>query len=94
MTGVTGAAPTELSAAAHKAELLREQFGRPVVVGFGIDGPANARLAAGPAGGGADGVVVGTAIVKQIENGTSPEERLLRVRRFVSELREGLDRGL
>ena len=42
----------------------------PVVVGFGIDGPRKARIATGAAEGstGADGVVVGTAIVRAIES--------------------------
>lgn len=91
MTGVTGAVATQLADASRTAQDLREQFGRPVVVGFGIDSAANARIAAGPRGHGADGIVVGTAIVKQIEQGGTPEERLANVRRFVSELREGLD---
>ncbi len=90
MTGVTGANPSDLSSAAAKAEALREAFGRPVLIGFGIDSGESAKRAAGPVGAGADGVIVGTAIVKRIERGTTPEERVAGVRELVSELRSAL----
>jgi tryptophan synthase alpha chain len=93
MTGVTGAGSGDLAAARAHAGALRARSGWPVLVGFGIDGPAAARAVAGPAGEGPDGVVVGTAIVKRIEAGHTAEERLASVKTFVSGLREGLDRG-
>jgi tryptophan synthase alpha chain len=104
VTGVTGAAAEDaLVAAARAADRLRGASGLPVVVGFGIDGPRKARLAAGlalpadasgtavAAGPGADGVVVGTAVVRAIEREGTPEGRLAAVRRLVTELRAGLD---
>lgn len=93
MTGVTGAGSVDFAAARDHAGRLRERSGRPVVIGFGIDGPAAARAAAGGPGGGPDGVVVGTAIVKRIEAGETAAARREAVRDFVSSLRAGLDAG-
>ena len=68
MTGVTGstAAHDPFDAAANAAENLRHELGLPVVVGFGIDDADKARRAYG--GGKSDGIVVGTAIVRAIED--------------------------
>jgi tryptophan synthase alpha chain len=90
MTGVTGANASDLTTASETAEDLRHAFGRPVLLGFGIDSGESAKLAAGPSGAGADGVVVGTAIVKRIERGATLEERASGVRALVSELRAAL----
>jgi len=73
MTGVTGSADAPLAEAGRAAGALRAQVGVPVVVGFGIDSAAKARAAAA---GGADGIVVGTALVKRIEAAPSPEKRI------------------
>jgi len=91
MTGVTGGVLADMAAMGRSAELIRATFGMPVVVGFGIDGGASARMAAGSRGAGADGVVVGTALARRIEQGTSPDERVRLVRMFVQELRQALD---
>ena len=64
VAGVTGAAEAPLALAGERARSLRAELGVPVVVGFGIDSPAKARLAARHA----DGIVVGSAIVRQAEN--------------------------
>ncbi|MEO7093528.1 MAG: tryptophan synthase subunit alpha, partial [Polyangiales bacterium] len=68
MTGITGstAARDPFDAAASAAEHLRAELGLPVVIGFGIDDAAKASRAYG--GGKSDGIVVGTAIVKAIED--------------------------
>jgi tryptophan synthase alpha subunit len=58
-----------------------------VVVGFGIDGRDKARQAAGNA----DGVAVGTALVRAVEQGRTGEERRLAVERLVGDLRAGID---
>jgi tryptophan synthase alpha chain len=89
MTGVTGAGGVDAQEAGHRAAALRATLGLPVVVGFGIDSRDKARAAAGQAGR-ADGVVVGTALVRAIEDGTSPEIRKASVSRIVRELVEGL----
>jgi tryptophan synthase alpha chain len=91
MTGVTGAGATLLADARREAEALRARFGWPVLVGFGIDGPQAAREAAGAPGAGADGIVVGTAIVRRVHDAPSPEARVESVRAFVGDLRTALD---
>jgi tryptophan synthase alpha chain len=85
MTGVTGGAGAHdvLADAAAQAASIREVTGRPTVVGFGIDTPDRARIAAN----GADGVVVGSAIVRRIEEGRDREARLAAVRALVEGLR-------
>jgi tryptophan synthase alpha chain len=86
VTGVTGASANAEEAGARAAE-MRSAVGLPVVVGFGIDSGEKARAAATHA----DGVVVGTAIVRAIEDGKSPGERRAEVERLVRELRAGVD---
>jgi tryptophan synthase alpha chain len=87
LTGVTGAASAPLREASRAAGALATATGLPAVVGFGIDTPAKAREAAAHAA----GVVVGTAIVRRIEEGESPEARRDSVRGLVTELRRALD---
>jgi tryptophan synthase alpha chain len=87
MTGVTGSAAIDAAEAGRRAADLRRHIGRPVVVGFGIYSRAKARAAAAAA----DGVVVGTAIVRAIEDGRTAEDRLANVERLVRELRAGVD---
>jgi tryptophan synthase alpha chain len=87
VTGVTGSAALDPRQAGERAAELRSQVGRPVVVGFGIDSAAKARDAARHA----DGVVVGTALVRAIEEGRAPAERRESVERLVRDLRAGVD---
>lgn len=91
MTGITGAAASDLGEAQTRAEILADRSGWPVVIGFGIDGPARAREAVGSSGRGPDGVVVGTAIVRRIEDGTSPAARIASVRDLLGSIRNALD---
>jgi tryptophan synthase alpha chain len=86
MTGVTGGAGARdvLASAATEAARVREATKRPTVVGFGIDSGERAQVAAR----GADGVVVGSELVRRIERGTSKNERIDSVRSLVRELRE------
>jgi tryptophan synthase alpha chain len=90
VTGITGTASAPLEEAPAHAERLRSGSGLPVVVGFGIDSPAKAKQAAGAADAGADGVVVGTAIVRQLFD-HPPETALEKIGALVRSLREGLD---
>jgi tryptophan synthase alpha chain len=85
MTGVTGGAGAAdvLTAAAAEAGRVREATKLPTVVGFGIDSAERARTAAN----GADGIVVGSEIVRRIERGATSEERVRSVRELVRDLR-------
>ncbi len=87
VTGVTGAnAP--LAQAARDAAGLRERAGLPVVVGFGIRTPEDARTVTQA---GVDGVVVGTAVVRAMADATTPDARRAAVASLVGRLRAGLD---
>jgi tryptophan synthase alpha chain len=86
VTGVTGARkaiPTEIEA---KVAAVRARSAVPVVVGFGISSPEQARAL----GRLADGVVVGSAIVQRIAAGGSRSARAARVARFARSLKRAL----
>jgi tryptophan synthase alpha chain len=87
VTGVTGTGALDASGAGARAAVLRRELGLPVVVGFGIDSREKARAAAA----GTDGVVVGSALVRAIEEGKIAQERRALVERLIRELRAGLD---
>jgi tryptophan synthase alpha chain len=63
---------------------LRASAAAPVAVGFGISSPDQATTVARVA----DGVVVGSALVRMLETATLPE-----VGRFVASLRAATARG-
>lgn len=79
-TGVTGERESLAESAAPLLENLRRKTKLPLAIGFGIANGAQAR----EAGKLADGVVVGSAIVRMIEQGGDLES-------FASSLRKGLD---
>jgi tryptophan synthase alpha chain len=87
VTGVTGAQAIDARGAGVHAARLRTELGLPVVVGFGIDSREKARAAAT----GTDGVAVGSALVRAIEDGKTPQARLTAVDKLIRELRAGLD---
>jgi tryptophan synthase alpha chain len=87
VTGVTGTNALDASDAGARAASLRAEIGRPVVVGFGIDSRDKARASARLA----DGVVVGTALVRAVEHGRTADERRASVERIVRDLRAGVD---
>jgi tryptophan synthase alpha chain len=87
VTGVTGSAALQATEAGTRAAELRARVGRPVVVGFGVDSRAKARDTARRA----DGVVVGTALVRAIEGGKTAREREDAAAELVRQLRMGAD---
>lgn len=91
MMGVTGACAADVATMGRSAAMFRRALDKPVLVGFGIDNAASARAAAGQRGTGPDGIVVGTALTRRIEQGATRSERVRLVRTFVQELREALD---
>lgn len=84
MTGITGAALGDLAGVARRVAKLRTQLQAPIAVGFGIATAADVRAA----GEFADAVVVGSAIVRQIENSAGREAAV--VGDFVAALKAGL----
>jgi tryptophan synthase alpha chain len=87
VTGVTGTSALEATSAGARAGALHTELSLPVVVGFGVDSREKARDAARQA----DGVAVGTAIVRLVEQGKTAIERRTAVERLISELRAGVD---
>ncbi|GMV44347.1 MAG: tryptophan synthase alpha chain [Myxococcales bacterium] len=88
LTGVTGAALGDTTDLGARVTALRARLGLPVAVGFGIATPEQAAAV----GAHADGVVVGSALVRLIEtHGGDPEGMIREVRRFLTGLRRALD---
>lgn len=90
-TGVTGAREALSPTLLKEAKKLRKKLDLPLAVGFGISTPEQVEAVAGVA----DGVVVGSALVKMVEeHGDSPDlPRLLesRVRELAAPLRSHLE---
>jgi len=81
ITGITGAAIAVATDVGPEVARIKSQTDLPVIVGFGIKTPENARDIASIA----DGAVVGSAIVEQIGKGETPTEVL----KFVKSLADG-----
>lgn len=89
LKGVTGSAMLDVASVAEKVAEIRRFTQLPVAVGFGIrDAESAARVGAV-----SDGVVVGSALVGEIERHAAQPERLpQRLRDKLRPLREALDR--
>ena len=85
VTGVTGARTSVSGTLAQELSRVKEVITLPVMAGFGISTPEQAA----EVGSLADGVVVGSAIVKLFERYRG-EELKLQLRRYVSELKSAL----
>jgi tryptophan synthase alpha chain len=83
LTGVTGAREALPPRLAENVARIRKVATVPVCVGFGISTPEQAAAVAEHA----DGVVVGSALLKIVEQGGGPRQ----VRRFVASLRKAID---
>jgi tryptophan synthase alpha chain len=88
VTGVTGARRELPPGLPAQLRAVRAVSPVPVVVGFGVSTPAQARDLARLA----DGVVVGSAIVSRAAGGGSRAARAARVRRFVASLARAMRR--
>ncbi len=85
VTGVTGARTSVSGTLAQELAQVKQTISLPVMAGFGISTPAQAA----EVGQLADGVVVGSAIVKQFEQYRG-EELKQQLRRYVSDLKHVL----
>lgn len=83
--GPTGEREGVPEAAGRLVTRVRRHSTRPVLLGFGISTPADAARAASIA----DGVAVGSALMRQVLAGASPAE----TEGFVRDLRSALDAG-
>jgi tryptophan synthase alpha chain len=87
VTGITGertALPTDL---VDNVSWLREQTDLPICIGFGISGPETAAQLAPVA----DGLIVGSAIVRRVAENSDPRDAARVVSEFVAELRSAID---
>lgn len=85
ITGITGAAAAQAADVAPEVARIKAKTDLPVIVGFGIRTPETAKAIAGVA----DGCVVGSAIVKMIEEKRSVADILA----FVRGLADGAHRA-
>ena len=86
ITGVTGARkslPTEVEA---YLEELTQNIKTPTLVGFGISNPDEAARMASYA----DGIIVGSALLSQIDEAGSIDENCQRVEHFVREIKKAI----
>ncbi len=90
LTGVTGAKLAVQNSIEDALLRIKSATAKPVAVGFGISSPDQA---AQVAGWGADGVIVGSALVKVIEENTGNAELVPRVAAFVKALKQGVIAG-
>jgi len=81
--GVTGEHATLSQAAAGMGSRLKAVTDKPVLIGVGVSTPAQAAEVADTA----DGVIVGSALVRRLLEGAGPEGAAA----FVADLRAGLD---
>jgi tryptophan synthase alpha chain len=88
VTGVTGARAPDPAEIGPRVAAIREKSAVPVVIGFGVSTPEQARALAPLA----DGVVVGSAIVRKIAERGTREARAVRVARLVRSLKRALRR--
>jgi tryptophan synthase alpha chain len=87
--GVTGTRATVGDAAERLVARTRAVTDTAVCVGLGVsDGDQAATVAAY-----ADGVIVGTAFVRALHDGTVPNEGIEAVRALAAELADGVRRG-
>jgi tryptophan synthase alpha chain len=90
VTGVTGSSEAPLAQAGRDAAALQARASLPVVVGFGIRTPEQAREVAAT---GVRGVVIGTEVVRVIAAEKDRASRTKAVAELVGKFRRGLDGG-
>jgi tryptophan synthase alpha chain len=87
LAGVTGIRERLSDSLNIMIKRIKKHTVKPVAVGFGISKPEHAKIASKEA----DGVVVGSAIIKIIEENLNSRESILeRVSNFIKGLKEGL----
>lgn len=88
-TGVTGERKSLAEDLAQNLALVRREVQLPVAVGFGIKDAEQAGMVAGLA----DGVIIGSAIVRIVEQYERSPELLRRIRDFIRPIAETLHSG-
>jgi len=85
--GITGANRLDTASLAAPLETLRRHCGLPLAVGFGIKGPESAAAVAGLA----DGVVIGSALIEELDGAGSQQAACERVGAFLAPVRAAMD---
>lgn len=86
LTGITGTRDSLASGLAQKVSAIKSQTSTPVLIGFGISDAEQAGQAAKIS----DGVIVGSAIVRLMEDCRDAEERNQKVGSFVRDLKKAV----
>ena len=87
LTGTTGTQEFLSSGLEAKVEAIKKSVSLPVLVGFGISGPEQAREAAKVS----DGVIIGSAIVKLVEKNNDPVERDRKLGEFIASIQKAIN---
>ena len=87
VTGITGERSVLPADLVERVSWLRDQTDLPICIGFGISGPETAAQLAPVA----DGLIVGSAIVRRVQESGSPENAEVAVTEFVKALRLAID---
>ena len=86
LTGITGAKLGKVSEIGRSVDQIRKISQTPIAVGFGVTTPEDAAEVSAVA----DGVIVGSAIVKQIAAGQQQQDMVARVAGFVQSLKSAM----
>jgi tryptophan synthase alpha chain len=89
VTGVTGVRPMQAESVRPVVEQLRQSTGLPIGVGFGISTPAQAAAVAAFA----DAVVVGSAIMRVVDQHRGTPRVIPEAAAFMRQLKDGTRRG-
>ncbi len=87
LTGTTGTKEALAKNLEEKVSAIKNEVKLPVLIGFGISGPEQAK----EAGQCSDGVIIGSAIVKLIESHSDPVERDKKITEFISSIKTALN---
>lgn len=86
LTGVTGIRDGLAQGVENKVARIKQATSLPVLIGFGISGPEQAKAASKCS----DGVIVGSAIVRMIDETPEPAKRKEKVKTFVRSIKQSL----
>jgi tryptophan synthase alpha chain len=87
LTGTTGTKDSLSAGLEEKVNEVKKLVSLPVLVGFGVSGPEQARQAAKIS----DGVIIGSAIVKLIETHSDPVERDRKLAEFLTGIKKAIN---
>lgn len=87
LTGTTGTKEALSAGLKKKVNEIKKSVSLPVLVGFGVSGPEQAKQAAEAS----DGVIIGSAIVKLIAEHSDPAERDRKLADFLASIKKAIN---